>query len=158
VRRVDVAHAPAAEVEHLAVGEHARRAIGVVGQVDAAGDVAVRHFGARRGLQPQVERAAFVGLEMAEADPAQALERHDRGHGRTDGGEQLAVSGVEQQRLVAEHEELVEVEPGGRGDLGDVSRDPEDAVGDLVDAGGHGGWSWAIATRVALTEHTCVVK
>ena len=58
------------------------------------------------------------------------------GYGVGHEGEQLAHAGVEQERLVAADEELVEREAGRWGDLVDVSREPEDVGGDLVDGGG----------------------
>jgi hypothetical protein len=45
---------------------------------------------------------------------------------------------VEEQRLVAEHEELVEGEAGGRGDLRHEGGEPVDAVRDLADPRFHG--------------------
>ena len=69
---------------------------------------------------------------MAEADPAQLLDVDhlaDRlGHQR----EQLPGAGVEEQRLVAVDQVLVEGEAAG-GDLRDDRRQAVDAVGDLVD-------------------------
>ena len=52
--------------------------------------------------------------------------------------EHLPQAGVEQQRLVAEDEELVEGEAGRRRDLRHEGREPIDAVGDFVDPGRHG--------------------
>ena len=49
----------------------------------------------------------------------------------------LAQAGVEHQRLVAEDEELVEGEAGGRGDVRHIGREPVDAVGDFADLGFH---------------------
>jgi hypothetical protein len=45
---------------------------------------------------------------------------------------------VEDQRLVGEHEELIEDEAGGRGDLRHEGREPKDAVGDFRDLGFQG--------------------
>ena len=53
----------------------------------------------------------------------------------------LAQSGVEHERLVAEDEELVEGEAGRRGDVGDKSGQTENAGGDFIDLGLHGGVS-----------------
>jgi hypothetical protein len=98
----------------------------------------VGDLGAGARGEPQVHRAAFVGLDMAEADPAQPLERDEAGDCVAHGREQTAMAGVEEQGLVAEHQILVEGEAGRRRDLGDIGGYPEDSVGDLVDTGGHG--------------------
>ena len=98
---------------------------------------AVDDLRARRGVEEQVHRAALVGLDVGERDPAQILYRNDAvdrvGHER----EQLAHPGVEQERLVAADQELVEREARGRGDFVDLGRQAEDVGGDLVDLGFH---------------------
>ena len=91
----------------------------------------------RRDREPLVHRAAFVGLEMAEGDPAQALGRNEAAHGVAVERKHLAQAGVEHQRLVAEDEELVEGEAGRRGDVRHEGREPVDAVGDFSDLGLH---------------------
>ena len=90
-----------------------------------------------------VHRAALVGLDMAERDPAQPLDGHDPGDRLGHEREHGPRSGVEQQRFVGGDEELVEREPGRRSHVGYPGREPVDAVGDLVDGGGHqNGTSW----------------
>jgi hypothetical protein len=64
-----------AELEHLAVGQGARRALGDVVHRHHGGDAAAHRLGLRRGGEEIVERAALVGLEVREGDVAQALER-----------------------------------------------------------------------------------
>ena len=56
--------------------------------------------------------------------------------------------GVEQQRLVGVDQELVERE-AGRADVGHERRQAEDAVGDLVDVGFHGGSSFQSGSGLA---------
>ena len=99
----------------------------------AVGDLAVR-----RRRQPHVHRPALVGLDVAERDPPQRLDRHDRGDGLGDEREQPAHAGVEQQRLLAGEQELVEREAVRR-HVRDPGGEAVDPVGDLVDVGGwHG--------------------
>src|SRR5262249_10899935 len=71
--------------------------------------------------------------EMAECDPAKALRREDAADGIAVQREHLSQAGVKHQRRVAHHHELVEGEAGRRRDVGHVGREPENAVGDLVD-------------------------
>jgi hypothetical protein len=54
---------------------------------------------------------------MAEGEPAQARGCDDAPQGGVVEREHAAQPGVEHQRLVAEHQELVEGEAGGRRDL-----------------------------------------
>ena len=61
-----------------------------------------------RGGEEQVHRAALVGLDVGEGDPAQVGERHDSRDGVRHEREELAHAGVEQERLLVAHEELVE--------------------------------------------------
>ena len=140
VRRVDEADAlAAAEVDRPRRRCSTRGgAVGEVVERHHAAGLAVRGRRLRRDRQPFVHRAAFVGLEMAEGDPAQALGRNDAAKRVAVERKHLAQAGVEHQRLVAEDEELVEGEAGGRGDVRHVGREPIDAVGDFADLGFHG--------------------
>lgn len=72
--RVDVAHAPTAEIKHLAVREHARRAVGEIVERHQACRAAMDYLRFWRRLEPQIHRTAFVGFDMAERDPAQPLD------------------------------------------------------------------------------------
>jgi len=94
--------------------------------------VEVDHF------QEVVHRTALVGFDVSGRDPPERVERYDSGDSAADRVEQHELPGVEQQRAVGSDQELVEGE-AGRADVGDEGRDPVDAVGDLVDRGGHGG-------------------
>ncbi len=131
VRGRQEAHALAAEVEHLAVRERARRPVGLIPERDHAADLALRGRRLRGRGQPLVERAALVGLEVAVADPAQARERHDPRQRLADPGIERAHAGVEQQRLLGVDQDLVEREPALRGER----REPVDAGSDLVGTG-----------------------
>ena len=116
---------------HLALRERAGRPVAQVVQRHVAAERAVGHLAAGRRREPHVHRAALVGLDVAERDPAQRLDRQDRGHRLGDEREHPADAGVEEQRLVGGDEELVEGEAVGA-HLGDPGGDPVDAVGDLV--------------------------
>lgn len=102
VRRVDPAQAPPADLQHLAIREHARRAIGDIIERDHHAGLAMRGLGLWRDGEPFVERPAVVRLVVAEADPAQPLRRDDARE-----QEHPPKTGLEQQRLVAQHQELV---------------------------------------------------
>jgi hypothetical protein len=73
---------------------------------------------------------------VAERDPAQAREREHGLDGLGDEREHALRAGVEQERVVVVDQELVEGEPCGP-DVGHEGRDAVDALGDLVDGGGH---------------------
>jgi hypothetical protein len=140
VRRVDVAHAPAAEIEHLAVGERARRAVGEVVDRNHARGRAVHDLRARRHAEPFVHRAAFIGLDVTEADPAQRLDRDEPADRFRQGREHGAQAAMKQHRLFGADQKMIEGETDRRRDVGHVHRQPIDAGGDLVDSGLHG-WS-----------------
>ena len=132
VRGVEAPHAPAAEVDHLAVGERARRAGGLVVEPDGAADGAVGDGGGGGGVEPLAERAALVGLDVAERDPAQPAQVGDPRRRQGDRGEQGALAAVEQERLVGVDQELVEGEPA-RPHLRHEGGEAVDPLGDLVD-------------------------
>ena len=74
---------------------------------------------------------------MAEADPAQLLRSDDTRERRANERKHAPETSVEQQRLVAEDEELVEGESGGRGDLRHEGREPVDTGCDFGSARFH---------------------
>ena len=80
VRRRDLAQTLAADVDHLAFGERAGRAVAEIVQRHVAAECAVGHLALRRCSEPHVHRTAFVGLDVSERDPAQRFDRHDRRH------------------------------------------------------------------------------
>ena len=97
MRSVEIANAlPVAEVDGLTVGQGAGQAVGCIVQRDQATGLSVRSFGLRRDRKPFVQRAALVGLEMAEANPAQALDRGQPADGVTDERKHAPETGVEQ--------------------------------------------------------------
>jgi hypothetical protein len=89
------------------------------------------------GGQPFVERAAFVGFDVAEGDPAQPPQVEEARHGLETGGKQRALAAVEEQRLPRVDQELVEGETT-RTYRGQEGGETVDAFGDLVDFGLHG--------------------
>jgi hypothetical protein len=89
------------------------------------------------GAAASHHRAALVRLEVAERDPAQLLGRNEAAQRVTRERKHLPQSGVKQQRLVADDEELIEGEARRRRDVRHEGREPIDAVGDFVDPGLH---------------------
>ena len=145
----EVAEALPAEVEHVAVGEGPRRPVGEVVHRHHAAEGAEGHLGSGCGRQPLVQAAALVGLDVTEADPAQAIEGDHRGHRLGHQGEQRPHAGVEQEGLVPVHEDLVE----RHARVGHERRDPVDVVGDLVDGGLHAG---LLGVGTGVTRHRSV--
>jgi hypothetical protein len=95
--------------EHLAVGERTRGPSGELVDAHHRADEAADRGRVQRDRQPLVQRTAFVGLEVAEPDPAQAGRIDQGGNGLAHGGEDGAHAGMEEQRLVVAHEELIEL-------------------------------------------------
>jgi hypothetical protein len=87
--------------------------------------------------EPLVHRAAFVGLDMAEADPAQLFDRDEPPDRLRQRREHAAQPAMEQHRLVGADEEMIEGEAGRRRDVGHVHGQPIDAGGNFVDSGLH---------------------
>ena len=83
MRRVDVADAlAAAEVDHLAVAAARAAARSAMSLSDTMQPVCpCADLRLRRDRQPLVHRAALVGLEVAEGDPAQAFGRDEAADG-----------------------------------------------------------------------------
>ena len=94
----------------------------------------------RTGARPRghreevVQRTALVRLEVRERDVTRGARAGSRSRRRLAPREELARSGVEQERLLVIDEELVEREPAGHHVGRNRRADPVDAVGDLVDA------------------------
>ncbi len=132
VRGVEAAHAAAAQVEDLVVGERARGPRRLIVEPDRAADGPVGDGGRRRGVEPFREGSALVGLDVAEGDPAQPAQVHDAGRGGRDGRVEGALAAVEEQGLVRVDQELVEGE-ALRTHRGQKGREPVDPLGNLVD-------------------------
>jgi hypothetical protein len=66
-----------------------------------------------RGFQEVVQRAVFVAFEVRSADPAQFPDGHHFSDGFEGDREELAVAGVEQQRLVVHDQVRIEREAAG---------------------------------------------
>ena len=136
MRRIDPAHTlAAAELDHLAIGKSARRPTGEIVERHHAADLAVGGLGLRRDGQPVIQGAALIGLEMAEGDPAQPLRRDNAGDGAAIKGEHAAQAGMEDQRVIAQHQELVEGEAGGRPDIRHKGGEAKNAVRDFRNPG-----------------------
>ncbi len=73
MRRVDVAQAPAADIDNFSIRQHARRTVGHIGHGYATANHAVGKLRMRRCREPFVHRAAFVGFEVTEGQPAQSI-------------------------------------------------------------------------------------
>src|ERR1035437_3659246 len=133
---VQVAYAHPAQGDRLAVGQGSGRAVGhlVQGYLAASRTVCDLRLGCDG--EELVHCAALVGLDMAERDPAQPVNRHDPLDGCPDTGKHCAMAGVEQQWLVVVQQELVEGESAGS-DLRYKGRQPVDPGGDLINGGGH---------------------
>src|SRR5215467_11350792 len=111
VRGVDVADSfAAAEFDDLAILEVAWLAVGNVVDRYHAAYASMGRLRLWRGREPLVQRAALVRLEVAERDPAQPLGRNHAAQGIAGKPKHLVQPGVEYQRLVPEHEELIEGE------------------------------------------------
>ena len=61
----------ASGLEYFVIGQRPRRAIGEVVDHHDGADETANGLSSRRHFQPFVQGAALVGLEVAEADPAQ---------------------------------------------------------------------------------------
>ena len=103
----------APEPERLAVGERAGLAIRDVVDGDHRRDLAAQGRGLRGDGEELVQRAALVGLEVREADVAEARRRQHGLDRLADEREHPARAGVEEQRLLVDDQVLVEGESAG---------------------------------------------
>ena len=72
-----------------------------------------------REREPFVHRAAFIGLDVTESDPAQPLRVDDFGNRGGHRREQWSLAGVKEQGLIGIDEKLVESESDRFGDSRD---------------------------------------
>src|SRR5580693_79988 len=70
----------------------------------------MRRGGFGRHREPFIERATFVGFDMAEDYPTEPREIDDACRRRGNRGEQWPLAGVEEQRFIGIDEKLVEGE------------------------------------------------
>ena len=131
MRGLNEAKPPLARYEHLVALQHARLAVGEIVDVDERTDEAAKRRRRGREREPLVQRAAFVGFEMAEADMADGRGIDQARHGLAQLGEHGAKPRMEQQGLVIADEEVVEAEPQSRC----VDADAEHVRRDLGDLG-----------------------
>ena len=79
VRSIEMTHDLAPEIQHLLVGERARRTQRAVIEPGVAADDSVRRSRLRPGSEPLVERAALVRLRVAEGYPLEPFDVDDMG-------------------------------------------------------------------------------
>jgi len=109
MRRREELQTVTAGAKNLAVRQRARRPFGEIVDHHLGADDAAHRLGLRRRLEPLIEGTAFVGLEMAEADPAKRR-RLDHGCHRFERRRKhLPHAGVHQKRLIVLDEKLVEL-------------------------------------------------
>jgi hypothetical protein len=88
------AEAVPARRQHVPVGQGFGQAGREIVDVDDGPDDAAHRLRVRRGLEPEVQGTALVGLEMAEADPADPRGIEDPGDGLPDRREGGPVAGI----------------------------------------------------------------
>jgi hypothetical protein len=93
-----------------AVSEAARVTANEVVQVHHGANLAADYIGVGSRGQPIMERAAFIRLEMAEADVAQGGKVDELRDGIANFRVHSAQPGVEQQRFIVFHQKMVELE------------------------------------------------
>jgi hypothetical protein len=108
-----------------------RRAVGEVRQVHERPDHPRDRLRVRRHLQPVVERAALIDLEVTEADPAELGRIDDPLHRLEHLGEHPPHARVVEERLIIHDEEVIELQV----DLAEEDADAVDAGGDFSDEG-----------------------
>src|SRR5688572_3752273 len=99
--------------------------------VDHRANLATRRLSAWRCREPFVERAAFVHLEVAPANPPERSRIDDPCNGVAYIRKHSPHARVKEQRLIVLDEKMVELQV----ELGNVNRNPENVWGDLVDVG-----------------------
>jgi hypothetical protein len=148
VRRRNEAEPVPSSPEDLVRLEPARRAIREVGDVNHRADLSAHGRGVRGCRQPFVERAAFINLEVAPTDPAEAGGIDQFGDRLAHCRKHPAHARVKQQRLLVFHEEVVELKVEGR----HVQTDSIQVGCDFVDSGIHVVLSRALS---ASTKRKC---
>lgn len=86
-----------------------RRPDGKIGNAGPGADDAAKRLRPRRQLQPLVQRAALICLEVTVADPAYARRINDPGDGLPNLREQATVTRLKEQRLVVLEQKLAEL-------------------------------------------------
>ena len=119
--------------EWLALAPRAEAVCSFVGKAVSVDDFASRPSRALGDGEPLVQRAALVGLEVAEPDPAERRRLDDGCDRLPRHPEHASHERVHEERLVVLHEILVELEAIVRMERGDAV----DVRGDLGDAAFH---------------------
>lgn len=132
-------------VDHFASSEASGGAVREVVDTDEFPDEGADGFRVRSDLQPFVERAAFVGLEVAPGDVAEGRRIDEARHGVAQSGEHGPQPRVEKQGRLVANEEVVELHVEFR----DVEGEAEKVGSDFVD--GDHGWTRNRSGRVRKT-------
>jgi hypothetical protein len=91
----------------------------------------------RRSSEPIVHRAAFVCFEVTKTEPPNAIDGHDGAYRGRDERKHLSEAAVEQQRLVASNQKVIESKSRASTGVGYKNRHPINPVSDFVGSNIH---------------------
>ncbi len=128
--RVDPAQTAVPDAELLAIAQRTHRPDGKVVQRGEDTDFGAEGGCLRRRREEFIEGSEFVAFKVGAAHPAEILHGHHLADGFQGDGKQLAVTGVEQQRLLSSDEVGTERESPGK----DIHwrTDAIDAIGNFI--------------------------
>src|SRR5262245_14214274 len=133
VWRLNEAETVSTSAERFTIRHSARRTLGEIVDANECADHAAYRLRVRSNLNPFIQRATLVRLEMTKTDPADLRRIYYRGHCLAYRGKQRLHSRVEQKRLFVFYEKLIELKI----DLWEVSANSVD-VGGYLSNRGHG--------------------